>query len=131
MVFRSRMLNLLTFCGTACLLSACGSSTAATNPDKSTGSRAADAAAVSPYKPTATFQEIMDSIVDPSSDVIWEAVSTTVDAKGIHEKQPHTDAEWHEFRRRAILLVEAANLIAVPGRRVAKGDKSVEDGAPL
>jgi hypothetical protein len=112
----------------ASLLSACGG----TAPPASSGKPAGgDVAAASPYKPTATFQEIMDSVVDFSSDYIWKAVSTTVDKKGVHEMQPRTDEEWHEFRRRAVLLVEAANLIAVPGRKVAHGDKAVEDGQPL
>jgi hypothetical protein len=109
-------------CACALALSAC---------DNNTPVIKSEAAAISPYKPTATFQEIMDSVVDPSSDFIWDAVSTTVDATGIHEKQPRTDAEWHEIRRRAILLAEAANLIAVPGRRVASGDKTVEEREPL
>jgi hypothetical protein len=86
---------------------------------------------MSSYKPAATFQEIMDSVVDPSGDFIWQSVATVSDATGIHQKQPRTDEEWHEVRRRAILLAEAANLIAVPGRRVADGDKTAEDGAPL
>jgi hypothetical protein len=89
------------------------------------------AVAISPYKPTATFQEIMDSVVDSSGDYIWQAVSTKVDAKGTHETRPQTAAQWHEFRQRAIMLVEAANLIAVPGRRVAIGATTVEDGGPL
>jgi hypothetical protein len=37
-----------------------------------------DAHAASPYKPTATFQEVMDSIVDPAVDHIWNAVATTM-----------------------------------------------------
>lgn len=73
----------------------------------------------------------MDSVVDFSSDYIWHAVSTHLDKTGIHEMQPHTDEEWHEFRRRAVLLLESANLISVPGRKVANGDKTVEDQQPL
>ena len=116
----------------ASLLSACGGTAPpATSARSEGGDAAAAAAAASPYKPTATFQEVMDSVVDFSSDYIWKAVSTTVDKKGVHEMQPRTDEEWHEFRRRAVLLVEAANLIAVPGRKVANGDKAVEDGQPL
>jgi len=116
----------------ASLLSACGGTAPPVSAGKSGGGdAAAAAAAASPYKPTATFQEVMDSVVDFSSDYIWKAVSTTVDKKGVHEMQPRTDEEWHEFRRRAVMLVEAANLIAVPGRKVANGDKAVEDGQPL
>ena len=85
----------------------------------------------SPYQPAATFQEIMDSVVDPSSDYIWNAVSSRIDAKGLHENKPRNAAQWHEFRRRAIALAEAANLIAVPGRRAARGDRTAESNEPL
>lgn len=54
-----------------------------------------------------------------------------MDAKDIHENQPQTAAEWHEFRRRAVLLVEATNLIAVPGRRVAVGNRTIENNELL
>lgn len=114
----------------ACALAvgACNSDAPSSNPDNSAST---SVAAISPYQPTATFQEIMVSVVDPSADFIWDAVSTTVDATGVHEVQPHTDAEWHELRQRAVLLAEAANLIAVPGRRAANGDRTLEDSQPL
>ena len=129
MFHSSRMPKLLLMGAGALALGACGGGAPAAKPgDAAVGNAAA---AASPYKPTATFQEIMDSVVDFSSDYIWQAVSATSDAKGVHENQPRTPAEWHEFRRRAILLVEAANLISVPGRRVAVGDKTAESGDPL
>ena len=93
--------------------------------------QASAAVAESPYKPSATFQEVMDAVVDPAADYIWGAVATIADSKGIHELQPRTDKEWHEFRRRAVLLVEAANLIAVPGRKVAHGNHTLEDNGVL
>ena len=83
------------------------------------------------YMPTSTFQDVMDSVVDPSADYIWEAVSFVSDETGAHENSPKTDAEWHELRRRAVLLTEAANLISVPGRKVAGGDMTLEEPAPL
>ena len=44
---------------------------------------------------------------------------------GIVERRPQTDEEWKEERRHAVLLVEAANLLMMPGRKVAKpGDKA-------
>lgn len=73
----------------------------------------------------------MDSVVDPSADFIWNSVSTVSDESGTHEKQPRTDEEWSEVRRHAIVLAEAANLIAVPGRRVANGSTTVEDKEAL
>ena len=113
-------LQLLSACALA--LGACNGCTPANHPA---------VPAASPYEPTATFQEIMDSVVDPSGDFIWNSVSTVMDIKGIHENQPRTDQEWHEVRRRAILLAESANLLAVPGRRVASGEKTAEAGDAL
>src|SRR6188474_1134566 len=63
----------------------------------------------------ATIKDIMDSMVDPSADYIWESIGTEVSAKGIIEKAPRNPEEWKEERRRAILLVEAANLLVMPG----------------
>src|SRR5262245_26393952 len=75
------------------------------------------------YRPTATVKDIMDSMVDPGSDYIWDAVETVVSAKGVEEKAPHTDEEWKEVRRHAIMLLEATNLLQIPGRHVAKADR--------
>jgi hypothetical protein len=69
----------------------------------------------------------MDSIVDPASDYIWDAVETTVSAKGVEEKAPHTDEEWKNVRRHAIMLLEATNLLQIPGRHVAKPGEKADD----
>jgi hypothetical protein len=69
----------------------------------------------------------MDSIVDPAADYIWGSVETVVDAEGVHEKAPHTDEDWKNLRRHAIMLLEAPNLLQVPGRRVAKTGEKAEN----
>ena len=79
------------------------------------------------YSTTATIKDIMDSIVDPGADGIWGAVETVVSAKGVEEKQPHTDEEWKEVRRKAIMLLEATNLLQMPGRHVAKPGEKADD----
>ncbi len=93
---------------------------------------AAPPAPATEYKPTATIKEIMDSMVDPSADVIWESVATYVSAKGIEEKFPKNDEEWAAVRKSAIILIESSNVLAVPGRRVAKpGEKAAEPAVEL
>ena len=72
-----------------------------------------------PLQPTATIQDLMDAEIDPAADYLWESVGTVVSAAGTEERAPRTDQEWAEVRRRAVTLVEAANLLLVPGRRVA------------
>jgi hypothetical protein len=66
--------------------------------------------------PEATFKDLMDSIVDPSADVIWDAVSTSLTAEGLVDKKPTTDEDWNKIRDAALTLSEAANLLTVPGR---------------
>src|SRR5262245_20214540 len=70
-------------------------------------------------EPVATLQELMQAEVDASADNIWDAVETTAGAAGEEHKQPHTDAEWQEVRRNAIVLIEAANLLTVEGRKLS------------
>jgi len=79
----------------------------------------------SPYKITATIQDIMDAQVDPAADEIWNSVASIVTASGIEEKQPRTDEEWEQLKLKAFLVIEGANLLVMPGRKVAP------EGAPL
>lgn len=91
----------------------------------------APVAAPSQLKPVAGVQDIMAFMVDPAADFLWESVSTTVSRQGAVERQPHTDAEWSEVHRQAIILTEASNLLLMDGRRVAREGKSLEDhGTP-
>src|SRR4029078_3650620 len=84
------------------------------------------------FRTTTTIKDIMDSIVDPSADELWESVATTVDATGVHDKYPQTDEEWKAVRRDAIRLLEGSNLLLIPGRHVAKpGEKSENPGIEL
>ena len=79
------------------------------------------------YQMTATIKDLMDGIVDPSADFIWESVATIVSAAGTEEKRPRTDEEWSDVRRNAVRLLEATNLLKMPGRRVAKPGEKAED----
>jgi len=76
---------------------------------------------------TATIRDIMDSMVDPSADYLFEAVSTVADEHGITEKAPKTAEEWQEVRRRAIQLLEAPNLLIVKGRTVARPEDAAKN----
>src|SRR5688572_3642251 len=85
-----------------------------------------------PYRPTSTIKDIMNAHVDPSADYIWESVATVITEKGIDEKFPRTTKEWEDLRRHAIILVEASNLMIMPGRLVAHpGEKSQNPGIEL
>ena len=73
----------------------------------------------------ATIKDLMDAMVDPSAEYLFDNIVEIVDEKGIIDKTPKTDAEWKETRRHALMLVEAPNLMVAPGRKVARpGDKA-------
>ena len=73
----------------------------------------------------------MNGIIDPAADTIWNSVATTITMKGKEEKAPHTDDEWTTVRRSALQLVEASNLLQIPGRHVAKPGERNEQGIEL
>ena len=82
------------------------------------------------YKPVATVREIMHAIIDPSSKIVFDAVSAVETPTGIVQKAPKTDEEWDNLRFSALRLVEGANLLMMSGRHIASGsDKSAaKDG---
>lgn len=87
----------------------------------------APAVSDSGFRPTSTVKDIMDSIVDPSADVLWDSVEVVVTASGTEEKAPKTDDEWKEVRRRAVSIIEASNMLLVPGRHIARAGEKAEN----
>jgi len=85
-----------------------------------------------PYAPTTTIKDLMLNVIDPAADVVWLSVTTVQSADGTVETAPKTEEDWLKVRQGAITLVEAANLLMIPGRHVAKpGEKSEVPGVEL
>lgn len=74
--------------------------------------------ATQPYLLTATVRDLMDGIIDPSADALWDSVAYIATSKGVEDRQPRTPEEWKAVRNSAITLIEAANLLSMPGRHV-------------
>jgi hypothetical protein len=82
------------------------------------------------FKLTASIQEIMEAIVDPAADVLWESVGSTITLQGTQDRRPQKDEEWQQLRRNAITLIEATNLLAMEGRQIVPaGGKMLDEGA--
>src|ERR1700727_150484 len=82
-----------------------------------------------PFQITASIQELMDAVIDPSADALWDSVSITTTAKGTVFHQPQSDEEWQEARRHAIALIEGTNLLVMDGRKlVAPGSPVLDQG---
>jgi cytochrome c556 len=69
---------------------------------------------------TATIKDIMDSMVDPSGDFMFDSVAEIADENGITHRAPKSDEEWEEVRHHAYVLLEAPNLLTMEGRKVAR-----------
>ena len=68
----------------------------------------------------ATIKDIMDSMIEPSGDFVFESVQEIADERGITEKEPKSDAEWEGVRHHLIVLLEAPNLLAMGDRKAAR-----------
>jgi hypothetical protein len=81
----------------------------------------------------ASIKEVMQSIVDPSADVLWGAVGTVVDREnGVQELSPKTPEEWLNVRNAAIRILEGGNLLTLKGRNAAPpGTRSETPGVEL
>lgn len=83
--------------------------------------------------PVGTVKDIMKGIVDANSAALWDAVGTEETPKGTVEKAPKTDEEWTKLEYNAMVLAEVANLLKMPGRKVAKAEEAnatSQPGAP-
>jgi hypothetical protein len=77
-------------------------------------------------RPVASIQELMQEVIDPSADGVWDAVETTVTKDAEIVQQPRTNTQWLDVRRSAMTLVESTNLLAIEGRRVGVRDFPAE-----
>jgi cytochrome c556 len=71
------------------------------------------------YLLTATVHDLMEGLIDPSADTLWDSVAYIASAAGIEDRQPRSAEEWQAVRTSAVNLIEAANLLSMPGRIVA------------
>jgi len=84
------------------------------------------------YIPQATVAEIMEAIVMPAAQIIWDAVGVNVTEQGTIETKPETDEQWAALRAMAVTLAESTNLLVVPGRHAAPpGTVSADPDAEL
>ncbi|GAC1452453.1 MAG: hypothetical protein PVS2B3_05920 [Steroidobacteraceae bacterium] len=72
----------------------------------------------------------MEGFIDPSADALWDSVAFIATPSGTEDRRPRTDAEWQAVRTSAIRLIEAANLLGMPGRRVAVDSPAGAPPAP-
>ena len=75
-----------------------------------------------PFKPVADNKLLMQAVVDPMADVIWDSVKTIVTAKGTEDFRPKTEEEWTAVRNAAVALTESGNLLMLVPRAKDGGE---------
>lgn len=83
-------------------------------------------AEASPFDTGSSIEDLMTALVAPNAEALWNAVSYVVTAEGATETLPQTDADWEKLRASAIALIEAGNMLMVPGRAILSGKESAE-----
>jgi hypothetical protein len=76
---------------------------------------------------TATIKDIMDSMVDPSGDFMFESIQEIADEHGVRQIAPQTDEDWANVRRHVFILLEAPNLLTMEGRKVAQPHEKAQN----
>ena len=76
---------------------------------------------------TGTIRDVMHMIVEPTSTALFDSVVIDITKDGIKETKPETDDQWDTLEHNAITLAEAANLIKMVGRPIARPDELNDD----
>src|SRR5262249_52846944 len=79
-------------------------------------------------QPIVSIKELMENIIDPIADNIFDAVGTDVSDKGTIDTKPTTDDDWAKVRIGAVTLAEGTNLLKMPRRGAPPGDKNNSAG---
>jgi hypothetical protein len=88
------------------------------------GSSSPAQSAAPPFQTVATTKQLMQALVDPAADAVWEAVGTIVTPEGTTEIAPKTDEEWAAVQNHALALAESGNLLMM-GSRAGGSDEFV------
>lgn len=75
-----------------------------------------------PFKPVADNKLLMQSVIDPNADLVWDAVKTIVTRDKTEEIRPHTTDEWLAIRNAAVALTESGNLLMMAPRAKDGGE---------
>ena len=71
------------------------------------------------FKTVATTDQVMDAIIIPNAQAIWDAV-VYIDGKLV--TAPKTDDDWYNLQMNAYAVAEAGNLLKIGQRNKDNGD---------
>lgn len=69
-----------------------------------------------PFKPIANTKLLMQAVIDPAADLIWDSSGAVITADGVEELGPKNPDEWTHLRNSAVALAESGNLLMMSPR---------------
>jgi len=78
--------------------------------------------------PYVSIKELMENMIDPIADYVFDAVGTDASEKGVVETKPVTDEDWAKVRQGAVMLAEGTNLLKMPRPVAPPGYKNKSTG---
>ena len=78
----------------------------------------------SAVRPVLSLKQLMEWVIDPAADAVWDSVKTIITEQGTKEIAPQTQEQWDAVRNGAALLVESSNLLMMQTRARDQGEWS-------
>jgi hypothetical protein len=99
-------------------VAACAALLAACSPQKKSEIAASktDAPGAARFDTDLPMNEFMGHVVDPAAFAYWAGSGTEETAKGTRDLSPTTEEGWEKLENAAATLIEAGNMMQLPGR---------------
>jgi hypothetical protein len=105
------------------LASSCSSSKSATPPAPAPNAMANTTPLIGDMKPVVSVKELMEYMIDPASDYVFDSVKTIVQPNGkVVEIVPKTDDDWKKLQVGAVTMLEGIYLLKVQRPFTPAGD---------
>lgn len=75
-----------------------------------------------PFRPVVDTKLLMQAVVDPAADALWDATGWIITAEGIEQRKPKDEEAWTVVRNQAVALTEAGNLLMMAPRAKDGGE---------
>ncbi len=69
-----------------------------------------------PFKPVVDTKLLMQAVIDPNADIVWDAVKWIDTVQGSEEIRPRTEEQWAAVRNAAVTVAESGNLLMMAPR---------------
>src|SRR6267143_1143949 len=76
----------------------------------------------SAVRPVLSLKQLMEWVIDPAADAVWDPVKTIITEQGTKEIAPQTQEQWDAVRNGAALLAESSNLLMMETRARDQGE---------